>query len=263
MTANRFFVSPESIQGAQVSITGNLVHQFCHVLRMQPGDQVTLLDDSGWEYQVELGELGKDRASGRVLRKALATGEPRTKITIYQGVLKGHHLEWVWQKGTEVGVVEFVPMICERCLVSSLDDISAAKSARWKRIIQEAAEQSHRGRVPYLQPPMLFSQACDHTRQGGLNLMLWEEETEQTLRSLLGIEEQSAEHKPEARTKNTRRPFSVGILVGPEGGFTREEVELARGYGIRTLTLGKRILRAETAGLLAAALLLHELGDLG
>jgi 16S rRNA (uracil1498-N3)-methyltransferase len=110
---------------------------------------------------------------------------------------------------------------------------------------------------------MLFSQACDHTRRGGLNLMLWEEEAQHTLRSLLGMEEQNAEPKPGAHPQDTRRPFSVGLFVGPEGGLTREEVELARGYGIRTLTLGKRILRAETAGLVAAALVLHEFGDLG
>jgi 16S rRNA (uracil1498-N3)-methyltransferase len=262
MTAKRFFVSPESIQGDQVSITGNLVHQLCHVLRMRQGDQLVLLDDSGWEYAVELGEINKERIMGRVLHRTLATGEPRTKITLYQGVLKGHHLEWVWQKGTEIGIVEFVPMICERCLMSSLDDISTAKTARWKRIIQEAAEQAHRGRIPHLQPPMLFSQACDHTRRGGLNLMLWEEESEETLRHLL-YPEQSAEWNLGEKRKSARRPFSIGLLVGPEGGFTREEIELARGYGIRTLTLGKRILRAETAGLVAAALTLHEFGDLG
>ncbi len=258
MTTYRFFVQPEWLQQNSVAIAGTLVHQIRDVLRMKPGEKIAVLDDSGWEYEVELDAVEEEQVVGHVLHKALATGEPRTKITLYQGVLKGHHFEWVLQKGTEIGIVEFVPVICDRCLVSSLDDVSASKIARWRRIILEAAEQSRRGRLPRLQSPILFPQACDQTRQSGLALMPWEGERDVALRDLLPRETRTT-----TKGRGTRKPFSVGLLIGPEGGFTQEEVELAKRYGVHTLTLGTRILRAETAGLAAAAAILYELGDLG
>lgn len=261
MTTQRFFVPPDAIQASRVSLTGGITHQMRNVLRMAPGERVVLLDDSGWEYEVELEALQKDEVTGRVLHKTLAAGEPRTKITLYQGILKGHHFEWVLQKCTEIGVVEFVPVISDRCLMSSLDDISANKTARWERIILEAAEQSQRGRLPRLQPPMLFPQACDHTRRSGLVLMPWEEEEQVPLRRLL-MQEDGAGAVAEPEGRNTRRPFSISLLIGPEGGFTTEEADLARRYGIHTVTLGSRILRAETAALVASALVLYEMGDL-
>jgi len=262
MTTYRFFVPADWLKQDSISLSGALVHQIRDVLRIKPGEQIVALDDSGWEYQVELDKVEKDEVAGHILHKALAGGEPRTKITLYQGVLKGHHFEWVLQKGTEIGIVEFVPVICDRCLMSSLGDISAAKIARWQRIIREAAEQCRRGRLPRLQSAMLLPQACDQTRQSGLNLMPWEEERKVTLRNLLQRESQISERAAHAQGRNARRPFSIGLMIGPEGGFTPEEVELARRYNIHTLSLGTRILRAETAGLVAAAAILYEFGDL-
>jgi len=259
MTTPRFFVSPVAFRQNRVELDGAVVHQIRNVLRLRPGDEVILLDDTGWAYDVELEVIEREQICGTVMRKALATGEPRTKITLYQGVLKGHHVEWVLQKGTEIGVVEFVPVICARCLMSSLDDISSAKMARWERVILEAAEQSRRGRLPRLRPPVIFSQACEQMRRSGLALMPWEEETTASLREAL----LSQESAPSAREGNPRRPFSIALLIGPEGGFADEEIELARRYDIRTVTLGARVFRAETAALVAATIVLHTFGDLG
>lgn len=263
MTQHRFFVHPEWLQENRLVIQGDLVHQIRNVLRMRPGDRIIALDNSGWEYQVGLDSIEKDAVTGQILQKTLAPGEPRTKIRLYQGVLRGRNLEWVLQKGTELGIVEFVPLISDRCLMSSLDDISAAKITRWQRIILEAAEQSRRGRLPRLQPPLMFSQACEQTRQEGLALMPWEGEHQVSLQDVLGKEDQRQEAGDEARSRHPkRRPFALSLIVGPEGGFTDDEAALARRYGIRTLTLGPRVLRAETAGLVAAAAILYEFGDL-
>lgn len=257
MTTQRFFIHPDWINQGIVEITGPLTHQIRNVLRMRPGDEIVVLDNSGWEYQAELANIDPDLVSAHILQKNLASGEPRTKIRLYQGMLKGRHFEWVLQKGTEIGIVEFVPVIADRCLMSSLDDISSGKMQRWQRIILEAAEQSHRGRLPRLHQPMLFSQACDQIRQAGLGLLLWEDETSTSLKDIL-----QASSAPGRIKGRPRRPFSISILIGPEGGFNEDEIELALQYKLKTITMGPRILRAETAGLVAATAILYEMDDL-
>ena len=182
--------------------------------------------------------------------RSVKANEPRTKITLYQSVLKGSRFEWALQKGTELGISEFVPIIASRCIVQNLAD-AEAKFPRWQRVILEAAEQCGRAKFPALLPALMFSTACERAGAGkGLALIPWEGETAFSLKWML---------RPEAG----ERPFSISLFIGPEGGFTGEEVELAADYGIRAVTLGPRILRAETAGIAAAAAIFYEMGDLG
>jgi len=257
---HRFFVSSDQLGGDQVTITGPAVHHIRDVLRLRPGDDIVVLDNSGWERKVEIVEVGQEQVVGRVLSRALATGEPRTKVSLFQGVLKSSHFETVLQKGTELGIVEFVPLISQRCVIAGLDDVNK-KMVRWRRIVQEAAEQSRRGRLPNLQPAMIFSQACERAkRMGGLSLMPWEEEERVSLKLVFGKEQKKPKGKKTPSFPSN--PFSINLFIGPEGGFTFEEVALAQHYGIVSITLGRRILRAETAGLVAAAAILYELGDL-
>jgi len=268
---HRFFVSPKQFESDKVAITGPAVHQIRNVLRLGPGDHIVVLDNSGWEREAEIVGVGREQVVGRMLSKTLATGEPRTKISLYQGMLKGSHFELVLQKGTELGIVEFVPLISQRCVIASLDDVNK-KRGRWQRIIQEAAEQSRRGRLPNLQLATLFSQACERARRtGGLSLMPWEEEKRVNLKLVFGKgrrpgtasgPEGGEEAKESKAPSFPSRPFSISLFIGPEGGFTSEEVTLAQRYGIVRITLGPRILRAETAGLVATAAILYELGDL-
>jgi len=258
---HRFFVSPDQLEGDKVTITGPAVHHIRDVLRLRPGDDIVVLDNSGWEREAEIAEVGREQVVGRVLSRALATGEPRTKISLFQGVLKSSHFELVLQKGTELGIVEFVPLISQRCVIAGLDDVNK-KMVRWRRIVQEAAEQSRRGRLPNLQPAMIFSQACERAkRAGGLSLMPWEEEERVNLKLVFGKEQKKSKGKKTPSFPS--RPFSINLFIGPEGGFTFTEVTLAQHYGIVSITLGPRILRAETAGLVTAAAILYELGDLG
>jgi 16S rRNA (uracil1498-N3)-methyltransferase len=224
------------------------------VLRLDKGDHITLLDNSGWQYDVEIGDIERDQLYGKVHAKTLATGEPRTKLTIYQGLLRGPQFELVLQKATEIGVSAIVPTIAQRCRISNIGDASEGKIARWTRIIAEAAEQSGRGKLPTLRPATMLPQALEQVRGG--TILLWEDEDSLTLREALRGEEY------EASDGNGWRPFSLNIFVGPEGGFTSEEIDLARTYGITTVTLGPRRLRSETAALVATALVLNELGDM-
>lgn len=247
MTRQRFFVRPGSISGVDVVFDRETAHQVRNVLRMRPGDSVLVLDNLGWEYEVTLREVRAGLVAGQVTAKRAAGGEPLTGITLYQGMLKGRSFELVLQKGTELGVAEFVPVISERCVVADQDDVEKRRE-RWERIVAEAAEQSRRGKLPQLQRAVPFPAACERAGKAhGLALILWEEESSRSLKSALSRQE---------------RPTSIGLFVGPEGGFTPEEVRLASSCGIVPVGLGPRILRAETAGLVAVSAILFASDDL-
>ncbi len=244
---HRFFVPRGALGGDEVALPSSVAHQLRNVLRMSPGAHIVVLDNSGWEYEVELTEVAPQGARGRIVSRSLSATEPRTKITLYQSFLKGQRFEFVLQKGTELGIVEFVPVISARCVVSSLEH-AERKAPRWEAIIREAAEQSRRGRLPELTPALFFREACLRaTRAGQLALIPWEGETNTGLRQALD---------------RTPRPFSVSLFVGPEGGFEEAEIAAAREAGVTPVRLGPRILRAETAGLVAASAILFAYGDL-
>jgi 16S rRNA (uracil1498-N3)-methyltransferase len=261
---HRFFLPIDSFLDGFVKFPPAVSHQLSQVLRMQEGDKVLALDNSGWEFEVVLTKVDPKGTEGTVQRKSLTNVEPRTKITIYQAVLKGDRFDYVLQKGTEIGVVGFVPMLCDRCIIASLGDVSEGKLERWNRIVREAAEQAGRGKLPALHSPVLFDQAC--AMATGVSFMPWEEEKTAGLRVALSrwdLDIRIPAAKGGQKPPRPQRPFSVNIFIGPEGGFSPPEVKAARSHGIRTVSLGPRILRAETAGLVTAAAILYEWGDLG
>jgi 16S rRNA (uracil1498-N3)-methyltransferase len=266
---HRFFVPAECIAGGKATIAGPQAHQMRRVLRLRAGERVLLLDNSGWETEAELTSLDEQAVQATVLRKTLGTGEPRTKITLYQSLLKGDRFDLVLQKCTEIGVVEFVPVVSERCIVGDVDQASE-RYRRWQRIIIEAAEQSHRSRLPALRPAALLAIALESVNGRGLTLIPWEEEHSATVRGVLGShtiappasDAGTTTKKRRDVAPSPRRPFAINIFVGPEGGFAAGEIAIARQYGALPVTLGPRILRAETAALAATTIVLHELGDM-
>jgi 16S rRNA (uracil1498-N3)-methyltransferase len=254
MAVHRFFVPPEVITTGTVSLEGPLAHQIANVLRLRPGDRICLLDNSGWEVEVELGPFPRKGVAGKVVRRSLATSEPRTKITVYQALLKADKFEFVLQKCTELGAVGFVPLITSRTVLGAVGEADSPRRQRWQRIIVEAAEQSGRGRLPLLHPAELLQSACEGA--SGLSLIPWEGERVFGLRAVL------REHFA-AGEKGHARPFSVNLFIGPEGGFAEAEVQLARRHGAIPVSLGPRVLRAETAAVVATAAVLYEAADLG
>jgi 16S rRNA (uracil1498-N3)-methyltransferase len=186
------------------------------------------------------------------------------------------------QKGTELGVSAFVPLICERSTIADADTLSDHKQERWRRIIREAAEQSRRGKLPRLAPAVLFPAACDQAAQRGTALLLWEGAGVPSLRKILRepepatapraakIEDEglkSEDRNVRARSSilhppSSGHPFSVAFFSGPEGGFSASEFATAHRYGMIAVTLGPRTLRAETAPLVATSAILYEMGDL-
>jgi 16S rRNA (uracil1498-N3)-methyltransferase len=226
---------------------------------MAPGQEITVLDNSGWEHRVQLSQVGREGVRGEVLGKRLSANEPRTRITLYQAVLRAEKFGLVLQKCTEIGVVGFVPVLCERSIIGGLQDIDQRKLERWEAIIREAAEQSGRAKLPRVGEPLLFAEAC--RRVVGASLIAWEGEQQAGLR---GVLRELGAPKMEAYQRSAPpRPFAVNLFVGPEGGFTEAEVALALERGLRPVSLGARTLRTETAAIAAATMILYEWDDLG
>lgn len=241
--AHRFFVSPDSIQENVVNFTRAQAHQLRDVLRMRVGDEIIVLDNAGSEYRVVLRHVARDAAQGEIVEKRVAMGEPRTQIILYQALLKADKFEWVLQKGTEIGITAFAPIITDR----SVQDVGKNKFARWSQIITEAAEQAGRGKVPALYAHQPLTHALRVAPSfGGLVVIAWEQETH--------IDLQTALTESNADT--------IHLFVGPAGGFAETEIADARKQHAQPITLGNRILRAETAGLVAASAILFARSDL-
>jgi 16S rRNA (uracil1498-N3)-methyltransferase len=244
---HRFFISPEQLNRHHVRFDDVQAHQMRRVLRLRPGDRVLALDGQGRQYEVVLEEVSNGRVAGLVAAQADATGEPRVRLTLFQSLLQRDKFEWVLQKGTEIGVAEFVPVITRRSLVREAD-VGEAKLERWRRIIKEAAEQSGRAALPRLAGPMPFEAGAAEAVACDRALIAWEQETSRTIRDVLGGLQDVA---------------SVALLIGPEGGYEPAEVETALARGALPVTLGRRVLRTETAAVVGAALVLYELGEMG
>lgn len=245
---HRFFIPPGWIRGDHVLLRDDVARQLRHVLRLRPGARIVVLDDRGVEYEVALVSVGNKGARGDIVARRPASGEPPAQVTLCQAVLKKDNFEWVLQKGTEIGVARFVPLITARTVAAGEEGVSAAKRERWARIVREAAEQSRRGALPVVVAPLTFGEALDHLT-ADLTLIAWEEERAASLRDAV------------APLRAADAP-QVTVFVGPEGGFTAEEVAQAQARGVLPVTLGARILRAETAATAAALLVLYELGAL-
>jgi 16S rRNA (uracil1498-N3)-methyltransferase len=243
---HRFFIDPDHLTGRHVYFDADQAHQLRRVLRLRPGDRVLVLDGRQWQYDVTLEEVSNARAVGLLGERTAAGGEPAVRLTLYQSLLRREKFEWVLQKGTELGVAAFVPVITRRSLLRDADDVTPEKLARWRRIIKEAAEQSGRGLLPDLSPPVPFAAALDDAVRPAL--IAWEEERDMNLRAALRPHEGTTE---------------VALFVGPEGGFEPEEIAAARQAGVLSVTLGRRVLRTETAAVVGAALVLYELGEMG
>ncbi len=273
---HRFFITPAQRRGQIVRFDDVQAHQMRRVLRLRPGDRVLALDGQGLQYEVALEEVSNSRVTGLVAAQTAATGEPRVRLTLFQSLLQRDKFEWVLQKGTEIGVAAFVPVITRRSLVRDADDVGENKLERWRRIIKEAAEQSGRVALPTMGAAVPLAVALaglpspqpspegrggsgslplrGRVRERGLvapatrALLAWEGEPERTLRQALG---------------ETNGLTDVALFIGPEGGFEAAEIEAAANQGVATFTLGRRILRTETAAVVGAALLLYELGEMG
>lgn len=244
---HRFFIPPEQISAGRVSLTGETAHQVSRVLRLQVGEQVCVLDDSGLEYFVELDGVASSAVSGRVISSRPCPAEPHTRLTIYLGLTQREKFEYALQKCTEAGAAAFVPFISSRSLVQDASE-SARKLPRWQQIVREAAEQSGRGRLPIVRPPLRWAEALQHAAANHTRaFLLWEDEHTTPLRTAL---------------EDLQPGSNLAAIIGPEGGLSAAEAAEAARAGCTPVSLGKRILRMETAALAAVLLILYQLGEM-
>ena len=235
---HRFYIERDQLSGEEVRFSEAQAHQLGAVLRLRAGDQVSVFDGvTQQDFVVELTAP----ARGRVIGERAHGAEPRTRLVVYPALLQRDKFETVLQKLTEVGASSIAPVITARSLVREAPDDRRVQ--RWHAILREATEQSGRGSIPELRGGRTFAEALADAR--GTILVAYEGEREGQLRDALAA-----------------RPLSVSLFIGPEGGYTAEEVDCARRAGAHLVTLGPRVLRAETASPLLAALVLYELGDL-
>jgi len=246
---HRFFVPAALLQENEVALTGQLAHQLSHVLRLSRGEHIVLLDGSGGAYEAELQEVAPHRATARIVKMSFPRTEPRLRLILYQALPKGKKMDWVLQKGTELGVSAFVPMTTERSIVQNPARISESRTARWQRIVTEAAEQSGRVCLPQVMPVQRFVDVCQRSPEGALVLIAstGADVCPRPLRQVLDI---------------APFPQEVWLFIGPEGGFSPHEVQSAQKAGMIPISLGPRTLRTETAGLAAAAIIFYAFGEL-
>ncbi|WP_299756847.1 16S rRNA (uracil(1498)-N(3))-methyltransferase [uncultured Chloroflexus sp.] len=243
----RFFVAPSAFDAGRVRLFDpDLAHQLANVLRLGRGDRVVLLDGEGWQYTVALETVDRrGTVSGAIESREVAGGEPRLALTIYLPIIRAERFEWALQKGVELGAAAFVPILCTRSIDAPPDE---RRLVRWRRIIREAAEQSRRGRLPHLAATLTFAEACTQSTPASPALLLWEGDNATPLAAALHTLRRDAS------------PATLGIFSGPEGGLTDDERSYAERHGIMRVSLGPRTLRAETAPIVATAIIMYELG---
>ena len=240
-----FFVSPQQVKEEKIYVEGSDVNHIKNVLRMKLGEKLTVNDGEGWQYLCEVESYEADMAVLHIVEKSKAGTELASRIYLFQGLPKQDKMELIVQKAVELGAYQVIPVSTKRAVVK-LDAKKAGKKVeRWQQIAVSAAKQAGRGIVPTVGEVCTYAQALKMAEELDVVLIPYElaEGIEETKKIIAGI----------------RPGQSVGVFIGPEGGFEEEEVKLAMEAGAKPVTLGRRILRTETAGLTTLSLLMFHL----
>jgi 16S rRNA (uracil1498-N3)-methyltransferase len=245
---NKFFVLPQQISFPYLVIKGSDVRHISKVLRLRQGEHILVADGTGREYLAELQEIGKETVKAFIKESRQGKNEPPLDVYLIQGLPKGEKFDLIVQKGTEIGIKKIIPVNMERTIVQITKDKAEKRRERWQRIAGEAAKQCRRSIIPQVDSATELGHALNSIPSGTVIIVPWESECTRGIKGLLN---------------DLNNISSVAILIGPEGGIAPEEVALAEKYGAQTVSLGPRILRTETAGLVAAVLVLYHFGDLG
>lgn len=243
----RFFIKPEQAGGESILITGNDVNHIKNVLRMKKGEHVLLSDGLEREYECELCTFFEDGIEAKILDVFGSCAELKTKITLFQGLPKSDKMEWIIQKAVELGVYEVVPVATKRAVVKLDAKKGRKKVERWNTIALSAAKQAKRGQIPEVKPVMTLKEAYAYAKDLDASIIPYEDAK--------GIA-----HSREVM-KNLIGKGQIGIFIGPEGGFDESEIKEALELGIEPVTLGKRILRTETAGMAVLSILMFQMEE--
>lgn len=239
----RFFVTDKPENGV-ITLDGENAHHACRVLRLREGDEITLCDGAGTDYDCEIALAKENGVQCLVLSEKPSSGEPKQHITLYMALPKGDKMELIVQKSVELGVAEIVPFLSAHCV--SRPDKTDKKVARWQKIALEAAKQCGRGCIPQVHEVYPVEKAIEKAAAADTRLFFYENEKHVGLRDVLtdGVGQ------------------TVSLVIGPEGGFAPGEKDAAEQAGLKSVSLGTRILRCETAPIAALAALLYAGGNM-
>lgn len=243
----RFFVNRSDVTDSEIFISGSDVNHIKNVLRMNVGEEISVSDGEGRDYFGKITALDKDMVTVHIENSWDSFVELPARIYLFQGLPKADKMELIIQKAVELGVYEIIPVMMKRTIVKLDPKKEGKKLTRWQGISESAAKQSGRGVIPKVAAPMDFKQALAQAKT--LDAMI------------LPYEKAKGMDAARALIHDMKDKKSIGIFIGPEGGFDESEVALAEAAGAHTMTLGHRILRTETAGLAALSILMFELDN--
>ncbi|MGI6550008.1 MAG: 16S rRNA (uracil(1498)-N(3))-methyltransferase [Syntrophomonadales bacterium] len=247
----RFFVAPDNILGMQVFIDGDEARHIAVVLRSQPGDEIIVFDGSEYEYEVRLLSVTSSMVTGQVLSSRLTTADPPIAITLVQGLAKGEKMDYIIQKSVELGANRIIPVQTDHSVVKLDRERALGKVKRWNRMTLEACKQCGRNQPPVVEEVSRLDAVLKRVSGMMPSIFFYEQCKTNKLGALLN------QHRQEMLEQG------VAVFIGPEGGFSQSEAQLAEKSGALMAGLGPRTLRTETAGLAALTILMWELGDLG
>ena len=240
----QFFVKNEQIQGDTALILGKDVNHIKNVLRMKAGERIRVSNEEGIDYYCDIAEITSDCVKADIQFLNLQGSELPAKIYLFQGLPKGDKMEWIIQKAVELGVHEIVPVAMKNCVVKLDAKKAQAKVKRWQAISESAAKQSKRSVIPNVHEVMTFSEAVEYAMQ--------------CESCLLPYENAKGMKATQEAVSAAAQAGSIAIFIGPEGGFDRAEIEKVDGK-MEQISLGKRILRTETAGMTILSILMYQI----
>ncbi len=242
-----FFIEHVQSTGSTLVITGSDARHIKTVLRLKSGDKIGLFDGKGFEYEAKIVDLSTGRVKVSVIRRFPSTAESPVQITVAQGFLKEKKMDGLVRQLSELGIIKWNPFIAERSVPRPDKKQLSARTKRWEKISKEAIKQCKRGCIMEIGDTVSFEEILNLSQTADLKIAFWENE----------LQPLNAELPRPDRNIN-----KIYALLGPEGGFTQQEIESARDRGFVTASLGPRILRAETATVAACVLLQHLFGDM-
>ena len=243
----KFFIDKSDIKDKKITITGQDAVHITKVLRTEVGEVLTLCDGEGTDFSAKVSACSKDSVSLDILESYECLSEPGVSVTLFQGLPKQGKMDYIIEKCTELGIARIVPVATKRSVVKINDKKSEEKKLeRWRKIAAESVKQCGRGKIPEVTDVMSVAQAIEFSKSLDLTIAAYECEKEFSIKSAL----------------SSQSPKSVGIFIGPEGGLDDDEVKMFLSSDIKTVTLGKRILRTETAGHTVLTAVMYEFNEL-
>ncbi len=242
----KFFIESKQIKNNKIEIIGEDVKHIIQVLRAKKGEEVTICNiDTQCNYLAKIEQIKPESILCDIINIIESSSEPSIEVSIFQGLPKSDKMEYIIQKNIELGVKEIQPVIMQRCVAKWEKKGENKKIERWQKIAQSAAKQSGRDIIPSIYAPITIQELCNKISEFDLMLVAYEEETSNTL-------------KNELKNAKSFKGMKIGIIIGPEGGIDKKEIEKLVENSVKVITLGKRILRTETASIAIISDIMYE-----